>query len=739
MSVEVSDGFTGNFVLSEDGTRLYVAGPDGVLRIFNAASGALISSSALGTSLGAIAISPDGSFLLITEQEPARFFEAPTGWPDNETDSAIYKVDLATGAVETLIYSSEGYEYVLADVAITNAGTAVFTQNILPGWSGWTSLVTLDLATGGFTSTGGGGYYQAGSVTIAPDGATVLYGQLNLSSAEAYVLSPTAVTLDSNGIYQNDVYGYAQGAEAYTGAGDSGRVAISTGGVVHLWDGEFDYLQNLTTLNSELSDIVGLRFSEDGRTLYALSSGTDQIYAISLADYSIASTFAVGADVVAASAWGDELVAGPSDRFLLVSTAAGVFRVDLGDNVASGTEFADLFEGGSTRDVYTGLGGDDSIFGYGGNDQLDGDDGNDLIDGGIGTDRMRGGTGDDIYVVDAGGDRVIELAGGGTDTVQSSRSYTLGAELENLTLTGTDAIDGTGNALANRIVGNDAANILNGRGGADVMEGGLGGDTYWVDHAGDVIVETGADIDTVIAAASYTLGADVENLVLKGAGSLSGTGNDLANVITGNAGSNILDGAGGADRMKGGAGDDVYHADDFSDRAIEDSAAGGFDVVRSTASFTLGANVEDLMLTGLAAIDGTGNADANGISGNSAANRLNGGQGNDVLRGWGGADSFLFNTALGPNNVDHIVDLKRGTDVILLENAVFKGLAAGALSANALANGSAAGDADDRIIYDAATGSLYYDSDGTGAATQVLFAVLDTQPAALSASDFAVI
>jgi Ca2+-binding RTX toxin-like protein len=759
----ITGGNTGNFVLSKDGSRLFVAGADGKLRTYDVASGDLIKSSTIGTKLGAISISPDGKFLIVTEQKPLSFDEDPGGWPENNTKSAIYKVDLGTGAVQTLVYESTGSDYVLADVAITSAGTVLFSQNILPGWGGWTPIVTLDLRTGTFAKTEPS-YYQAGSLTVAPDGATVLYGQLNLSSAQAYVFSPRAVRLADNGIYENGVYGYAGGVEAYTGAGPDGRVAISTGGRVHLWTGEFEYLRDLTALNSELSDIVGLRFSADGKKLFAVSAGTDQVYVISLANYSILNVLAVGGDVGSISAWGDEIVEAPGGAFLLVSTLEGVQRIDL-ENVATGSAGHDRFEGLWLSDIYSGRGGndiihgndghdrlhgdagEDRIFGNSGNDILAGGDGNDRLDGGVGADTMEGGGGVDSYVVDNAGDLVVELAGMGTDAVLSSVDYALTANVEHLTLTGK-ALKGTGNALANVIVGNAQANILDGGAGVDRLEGGKGDDTYVVDTWADVVLEvSGQGHDIVRSSANFVLPDHVEDLVLTGGGNIKATGNGLDNAVTGNAGNNILDGRGGADVMKGGKGHDRYVVDNVGDQVIEEGSSGK-DVVESSVSYRLPTHFEELYLTGTWSKDGTGNSADNKLVGNIGHDKLNGlrgedridggagndmlygSEGDDVLIGGAGKDKFLFNKAPGTGElnagVDDILDFSVTDDLIYLANYAFTRIGPkGALNPNAFHKGTDAADVADRIIYDQASGSIYYDADGSGAAAKILFATVD--------------
>ena len=213
----------------------------------------------------------------------------------------------------------------------------------------------------------------------------------------------------------------------------------------------------------------------------------------------------------------------------------------------------------------------------------------------------------------------MELAGQGTDTVSSDQSYTLSVDLENLTLTGTETINATGNAFDNVLTGNSAANVLDGGAGADQLVGGGGDDTY-VLGAGDTIVEQPfSGIDTVMTDQTFTLSSDLENLTLTGIAAINGTGNVLDNVLTGNSGANVL---------TGGAGNDTYVADG-TDTIVENPGE-GTDTVRASSSWVLASNLEHLTLTGGSAINGTGNAANNILTGNSGANILTGGAGDDI-------------------------------------------------------------------------------------------------------------
>jgi Ca2+-binding RTX toxin-like protein len=274
----------------------------------------------------------------------------------------------------------------------------------------------------------------------------------------------------------------------------------------------------------------------------------------------------------------------------------------------------------------------------------------DTIDGGAGADRMTGGDGSDTYHVDDAGDVVVEGLTGDEDRVLASASYALGADaeveiLETANAAGTAAIALTGNRFVNILTGNRGANALDGGGAADRMTGGDGSDTYRVDEATDRVFEglTG-DQDRVIASVSYRLaaGQQIERLQTAdalGTQAIGLTGNEFANIITGNEGANVLNGADGGDDLTGGGGNDVYYLDDLADQ-VHELAGGGVDEVRSTVDHVLGADVENLRLSGPARA-GTGNALDNRITGSTGADTLSGLAGDDSLSGGNDDDTLL--------------------------------------------------------------------------------------------------
>lgn len=312
--------------------------------------------------------------------------------------------------------------------------------------------------------------------------------------------------------------------------------------------------------------------------------------------------------------------------------------------------------GGSTID---GLGGADTITGLGGNDALVGGEGADSISGGLGDDTIWGGDGNDT--LDGGGGNDVILTGLGADSVSGGDGNdtiwgVTGASAATLSGgAGADVISGGGLLLggegADSLVGSTGADTLDGGPGADTMTGGAGNDVYYVDDAGDRVIEAnGAGFDQVFSSVSFNMGgAELEWLFLIGGAPINGIGNSIGNFISGNGAANrlvglggddTLEGAGGADTMEGGTGNDTYYVDDVNDLVIE-TADNGLDQVFSSVSFSLaGTFVEMLTLIGAAPINAWGNAQDNYLVGNSANNRLAGLEGADTLDGGAGADTM---------------------------------------------------------------------------------------------------
>jgi Ca2+-binding RTX toxin-like protein len=344
------------------------------------------------------------------------------------------------------------------------------------------------------------------------------------------------------------------------------------------------------------------------------------------------------------------------------------------------------YVGNTGADVFTAGLLADHLDGGAGDDRLTARDGADTLVGALGADTLDGGTGGDTYVLGANTAAIVILDSAGSDTVTSTISRSLAgfATIEDLQLLGVADIDGTGNALANKIFGNAGDNVLDGGAGNDVLLGGNGDDTYVLGADNDTIGEgngssTGIDTITSTITRSLVPYGGIENLTLDGVAHIDGTGNNLDNVITGNSGENVLDGGLGsdtviggdgddtlrggndnvADTLQGGAGDDLYELGSNYGGICTDTS--GLDTVTSTGTRSLAffTGIENLTLLGTADIDGTGNDLDNTITGNSGMNVLEGGLGLDTLAGGLGNDVYVF----GANADDVVVD-SGGTDTI---------------------------------------------------------------------------
>ena len=387
---------------------------------------------------------------------------------------------------------------------------------------------------------------------------------------------------------------------------------------------------------------------------------------------------------------------------------------------------------------------------------LIGNAGTNTLNGRGGADVMAGLGGNDYYQVDNLGDVVFEEAGGGNDIVYISvLNYVLtpGSEIEVATTTAlisTSAFNLTGNEFANHLIGNAGVNTLIGGGGNDILDGRGGRDNYRIDDHGDIIIETNAQNTAYVAMnlSGYTLGTDFGIGVLAAIDPASTAafdlnGNNIGNIIFGSAGQNILIGAGGLDALVGYGGNDFYRVEEAGDSVLE-SAGNGYDSVYAAASYVLTAGQEIELLSAIdrtwtSAMNLTGNDLGNEIYGSDGVNVVDGKGGTDLLYGFGGADTFAFTAPPALGDVDTVGDFLAGTDKIGLDDAVFAGIGTpGAFDANAFAIGAAAADGNDRIVYNQATGQLFYDADGNGTGNAILFATLVGAPV-LAVSDFTVI
>ena len=445
--------------------------------------------------------------------------------------------------------------------AISNGYTGGFTAYNFDGFIGDLTLTgigsldeTLTGATGNDTLSGGDGNDTliglAGNDTLdGGNGNDTLRGGAGNDTLIGGTGTDTADYSDATGAVTVDLS--VSTAQVTGGAGTD-----TLSGIENLIGSNFNDVLTGDAFANLISGGVGNDTINGGAGLDTMVGGVgDDTYYVGETGDVVTELSGEGTDTIIASV-----------NYTLSDNVENLTLVDAGRK-GTGNDLANIITGNGLNNVLSGGGGTDTLFGGGGNDTLD---------GGTGADAMTGGIGDDTYYVDNAGDTVTELSGEGTDTVIASVNYTLGVNVENLTLVDAGR-KGTGNDMDNVITGNGLNNVLSGAGGndtldggtgADSLAGGTGNDTYIVDNAGDVVTElSGEGTDTVNSSVDYTLTANVENLVLT-TGAKVGTGNELANVITGNSGANTLYGGGGDDILNGLAGNDTLFGGSGADTFV---------------------------------------------------------------------------------------------------------------------------------------------------------------------------
>lgn len=650
---------------------------------------------------------------------------------DTDGSSTLHLVDRS---LESAVLRRDNADLVLT--FLDGSGDQIRLEGYFDGATGL-AMMGLSLAAGGVTRL-----LDSAALDLAVLEATSLADVIHGNAADNSVHA---------GVGDDTVYGYAGNDDL---RGEAGNDLLFGGQGADLLDGGdgedwLDGGQGVDEARGGNGDDTYVVDSTDDKVIELASSGTDHVLS--------SASFTLSAELETLTLTGAADIDGTGNDLANVLTGNdGINRLDggtgndqllggfgddhllggSGDDELDGQAGVDRMEGGNGDDVYfvdsmldsilehTGQGfdtvhagsnyalsanverlilleGSGALEGVGSadNNELVGNSSSNRLDGGAGADRMLGGLGDDTYVVDQAGDVVVELADEGRDTVESSIDYILAATLEDLVLSGTGNINGTGNDGDNQLVGNAGNNRLDGGAGGDQMYGGLGDDYFINDSSADWIHEyAGEGVDTVERRyeTNLVLADEVENLILA-VGIQTGNGNGLDNTIMGNsaantlggwdgddllygldgndslfggtgtdqlyggAGNDYLDGGEGTDRLEGGMGDDVYNTDDSGDVVVEALGAGK-DQVQATASYVLSENIENLFLSGAGVINGTGNALDNYLAGNAQGNVINGmggsdtivgGAGNDTLIGGTGDDKYVFDATSGFDRVDN--------------------------------------------------------------------------------------
>jgi len=459
----------------------------------------------------------------------------------------------------------------------------------------------------------------------------------------------------------------------------------------------------------------------------ALAAGDERFYAAPGADSAHDATDRFIYNRSTGDLWYDPDGSGAATSFRM-----GILRDVFLDSPAANLQATDIviINGTSSPDrVINGTGGNDSLAGGAGNDTINGFAGLDTIDGGVGADSMVGGDGPDLYFVDNAGDVIVELQNGGMDEVRSTVNYALSDWVNNLTLVGSVAFNGfgnaidnvlTGNALDNRLFGGVGADTLIGGNGndtlqgqamgdmpgweraADTLNGGLGHDEYGVDSVNDLLLDDGG-IDKVVAYdMSWTLGAGFEHLEIHNdvsESAFTGIGNELDNFIYATWAGSRLEGRGGSDTLTGASG-------------------------QGNGNTLIGGDGDDSLVN------------------HGTFDTFDGGAGNDIITS-DGDDLYVFSVAPGSANADELNGFVSGRGTIQLDGSVHASSGASgrftAGDARFWSSGTGvAHDGDDRVIYNSSNGQLWYDADGNGGGAAQLIATLENT-AGVSAGDIGIV
>ncbi len=597
--------------------------------------------------------------------------------------------------IENLSVDTASYaDYGILNLFETPEGGSVLTGNTLNNTiTGSNRNDTLKGGTGNDTLSGGSGtdtlYGEDGNDTLTHESSDKLYGG---AGDDIYVVATnSALIYETNDVDTDTV---RSSAEHYILGTNIENLELVNSALTQI--GEGNTLDNRITGSSGANGIWGW----SGKDILYGGGGLDTIYGgnendiVGGGDSNDTLFGDAGDDTLGGNAGHDTVYGGSGVDIMTGEAGNDLLDGGANEDLLSGGADRDTLRGGTENDILYGGNSNDMLYGGSGNDALRGDAGNDVLDGGSGNDDLRGGTGNDLYYVDNTKDAVTEDTSGGVDEVRTYlSSYTLGANVENLSALNYLGFVGNGNALDNVIQGEDGTDVLSGLAGNDSLFGYAGNDTLYGGDQNDLLHGgSGADrLDggTGANTASYiddTAGVRIDLTLDTASGGqaagdtldnishvIGGKGNDVlggttwVNTLRGMEGNDILAGRGGADILDGGDGNDTadYSASvkgvtiklDTSTIATSDYSGlqgwgtGGDaqgDVLRSIER-VIGSNFSDAITTGAAGgtVEGlngndtlTGGIGQDLLYGGDASDRLTGGEGNDYLYGGNNADNL---------------------------------------------------------------------------------------------------
>ena len=654
--------------ISADGSTIYAAGADGHLYVYSAQTGALLHDWAVGTELGGMDVSPDGSFAVITELQPVA--EHPPGFSGYPTYTVtVHEVDLSSGSVTNFNYDTTGFEYAFYDAVVLSDGNVLLSQDGYGGYpSGWEPMKLLTPTTGQFANVSD--LITANSVlTDSVDGTAVLVGEAGISDARLDIYTTGQGVTAVHNWYADGVQGFNNGSQAVST--QSGLVAQGYTYGINIYDEQLHYGFNLADLHPELfaGGISGLAFDSTGQYLFVLNDSENAIFQVSTSDWSVVNEFGVGADI--STPWGDfgnRLLVGPDMSYFTVVTESGLVTVDPtatvpatdADDTIIGTSGPDTIDGLAGNDIIKGQGGDDSISGSGGNDTLAGGSGSDTVNGGDGDDTLFSGDlvlpgytyPHDTYDLDRGTEADTLAGGAGNDTiyagygdnVDGGSQSQFGADTLLISFQGaTSGVTADFHLDTQTIGGGTITGIEN---------------LYWVEGSNYddyIIAETGRE--------TWTSG----NTVLGMGGNDTIIGGTYTARIDGGDGNDVLDGRGGEhlSEIDGGDGNDTIYTNPDSGFTYVYAGAGD-DTIYANWETHGGDGNDTIVVTGYGyAVPVTGDAGDDTITGTSNDDRLIGNSGSDTLDGGAGNDWLISADGDPDIPTNSPADVDPGHDVLI--------------------------------------------------------------------------